>query len=446
MSVSLRESFLNIRAKTLHLCEGLLPEDFSLQAMEEVSPPKWHLGHTSWFFEQFILITFTETFEVFNPLFNKIFNSYYEGHGKPYPRNQRGLLSRPDLETVKSYRNFVDQAILDLWDRIGAKQCAQFEELVRVGLHHEQQHQELLLMDALYNFSKNPLLPGVMTEQQISTAPTEFHSCSAYVRAHPIFQVDSESRRLILSDMAITQQGYCGEEFLFANEFSRGFCFDNETPSHVVALEPFAVDLDLVTNEEYLEFVLSGGYNKHEYWLSEGFSWVNDQAKVGPLYWNVDGEFDFSLGELDVAAKANSLLEFGLYGNRIMDLKAPVTHINYFEANAFAAWKKRRLPTEQEWEAAARFVVASPELKAHQSSFLASRWQWVQSSYQPYPNYAKPEGTIGEYNGKFMVNQYVLRGGSCVTPEKHQRLTYRNFFATSYSWMFSGIRLAGKAN
>lgn len=376
----LANAFLEVRNHSLHLCKNLITEDFSLQASDEVSPPKWHLAHTTWFFEQFILVPHDPEYKVKHPQFNFLFNSYYNSLGVRTARNQRGLMSRPSVDEVKSYREYVDEAMVNLIQ----KNNLSIAELVILGMNHEQQHQELLISDLKYNLWFNPLNISVMDIREYAAEPD-----SNWVSiASGIYEI-----------------GYKGDLF----------CYDNELNSHKVYINDFAISSALVTNQEYLEFMDDGGYNDPKFWHDEGWAWSKEQELKAPLYWE---------------KKENDWFYYTLDGLKPIDEGAAVSHVNFYEASAFAAWKGVRLPTEFEWEVS-------------QNQFdWGKRWEWTNSAYLAYPGFEVAPGAIGEYNGKFMINQMVLRGASVATSPEHSRPTYRNFFHPKYRWQFMGIRLA----
>lgn len=382
-SIDITGSFLKTRAHTKILCKPLEIEDYVVQPIVDVSPPKWHLGHTSWFFEEFILKDHAEEYTDFDPDYSFIFNSYYESLGKRVVRADRGNLSRPSVNKVYEYREFITQKMQVLLENNPSKEVLQLTE---IGIHHEKQHQELLLTDIKYILGNNPLLP----------------SYDASYREH--FSEDQKQEWIPIPE-GVYEIGHSGESF----------CYDNELGKHKVYLAPYSIANQLVTNGEYLEFIRDGGYKNFELWHSEGWDWVNDNQINAPLYWHrMEGEWQ----------------HYTLDGLKKLDKALPLAHISYFEAFAFAQWKGCRLPTEFEWE------IAATKFK------WGNRWEWTESAYLPYPNYKKAEGALGEYNGKFMVNQKVLRGCSVATPKNHARITYRNFFQTHLRWQYTGLRLA----
>jgi ergothioneine biosynthesis protein EgtB len=382
--MDLAACYKKVRKRTEEICNPLQTEDYVVQPIADVSPPKWHLGHTSWFFETFILKPYFMDYQEFDPQYNFVFNSYYETVGTRVIRTDRGNLSRPTVIDIYKYREYVDEAM----DKFLCQEpSADVRELLILGLNHEEQHQELLYTDIKYILGHNPLFP-------------------AYSQDYVSPKVDENSHgKFIKIAEGIYEIGFKGE----------GFCFDNELGRHKVYLNPFEISMALVTNREYLEFINDGGYQDFRHWHAEGWDWVNRNHIISPLYWhNIDGEWHI----------------YTYNGLQALNLKDTLSHINYFEASAYAAWKGLRLPTEFEWEAAAG------QFKWGQ------RWEWTESAYLPYPGFVKAPGAIGEYNGKFMVNQQVLRGASEVTSPGHSRVTYRNFFQTHLQWQFSGIRLA----
>jgi ergothioneine biosynthesis protein EgtB len=386
---ALPSAFIAVRAHSQSLAAPLSEEDCQAQSMPDASPVKWHLAHTSWFFETFILERFEADFRAFNPAFRMLFNSYYNGIGDKFTRAQRGLLTRPALAEVLAYRKNVDRRIVALLKHRPAE--PEIAELVALGLQHEQQHQELIVTDAKHLLAVNPVQPEYGLDFDISASPPEtlqWHRFPA----------------------AVVEIGHAGG----------GFCFDNETPRHRQFLESFSLASRLVTNAEFSAFIEDGGYEKSEYWLSEGWDWVQANAVTHPLYWQRDG---------------NAWRRFTLRGTQPLQPDHTALHISYFEAAAYALWAGARLPTEAEWEAAATSGQPFQQM-------FGSAWQWTSSAYAAYPGFAPATGAVGEYNGKFMVNQYVLRGSSAATPEGHSRATYRNFFPAGTRWQFSGIRLA----
>jgi ergothioneine biosynthesis protein EgtB len=376
--------------------------------MPDVSPPKWHLAHTTWFFETFLLVPYLKEYQVFHPKFGYLFNSYYETVGERHPRPQRGLLSRPTVEEVYQYRAYVDGAMQLLLQEQGDN--SQIESLLILGLHHEQQHQELLLTDIKHILATNPLYP-------------------AYQAVRPTLPPTPSQEQWLDYPGGLSAIGYEGE----------GFAFDNELPRHQVYLQDYCLGARLVTNGEYLEFIEAGGYNQPKYWLSEGWMTVQNQQWQAPLYWEkIDGTW----------------WVMTLSGMRLLNEDEPVCHVSFYEADAYTRFRGKRLPTEAEWEVAAVQVPqrgnfletgllhpAPATAMARPAQLFGDVWEWTQSAYLPYPGYQPADGAIGEYNGKFMCNQMVLRGGSCVTSQTHIRPTYRNFFPPSARWQFTGIRL-----
>ncbi|MEL6345017.1 MAG: ergothioneine biosynthesis protein EgtB [Myxococcota bacterium] len=408
----LAKRFQDVRARSGALCASLTAEDHMLQAMPDVSPAKWHLAHTTWFFETFLLEPLDD-YAVFHPKFRTLFNSYYQAVGPQYPRPRRGLLSRPPLSAILEYRRYVDTHILALIEAMSADDPRQ--AILTLGLHHEQQHQELLATDIKYNLSINPLQP-------------------AWQEAAPE-SPPAPPPRWIRMPGGLVEVGFDAD----------GFCFDNETPRHTVWLEPYQVRSTLITNAEYREFIEDGGYDDHRLWLSDGWAWRQAHNVQAPLYWQ--------------HREADGWSEYTLYGRRPLDPNAPVTHLSAYEADAFAAWAGARLITEPEWEVAAPTAPAAPidRLAAEMMhprapdadadaegalQMFGEVWQWTRSAYLPYPGYEPLPGALGEYNGKFMCGQWVLRGSACVTPPGHTRRTYRNFFYPHQRWQFTGIRLA----
>jgi ergothioneine biosynthesis protein EgtB len=396
--------YRDVRARTQALAAPLSPEDCALQSMPDTSPVKWHLAHTTWFFETFVVAPRLAGYRAIDPAFKVLFNSYYNGVGDRHPRPERGLLSRPTLDAVHAYRAHVDDAMRACCERSHGD--AALASLIELGLRHEEQHQELILTDVLHLLSRNPLRPAYDATQQ--PAP-----CAA--------------RELgwIRYRAGIANIGHAGD----------GFAFDNEAPRHRVWLEPFELASRPVTNAEYAAFIDDRGYARPELWLSLGFDTATARGWTAPLYWErADGRWR----------------SFTLQGLTALDPHAPVTHLSFFEADAYARWAGARLPTEFEWEAVAargrdaRRDAARPLPNTDAGTVLqhGDVWEWTSSSYAPYPGFRPAPGAVGEYNGKFMCNQYVLRGGSTATPPGHARITYRNFFAPDARWQFSGIRLA----
>ncbi|MCW8092350.1 ergothioneine biosynthesis protein EgtB [Alteromonas sp. ASW11-130] len=409
----LAERFTGVRELSLWLCKPLLIEDYGLQAVPEVSPPKWHLAHTTWFFETFILKRYQPDYQVYHPEFEHLFNSYYQGVGPQFGRPLRGLLSRPTLEQIEVYRQHVDANILVLLE--SSEDIPAIVELVELGINHEQQHQELLLTDIKHNFSFNPLSPRYSKNTFADTNEP----------VAPLKWIAFEQHQFT--------QGFAG----------KGFHFDNETPAHEVVVHPFKMANRLITNQEFLQFIEDGGYNNPLLWLSDGWAAKNHNHWSSPLYWRyIDGDWK----------------EFTLHGLHSLNLNLPVTHISYYEADAFARWAGKALPSETQWEFAKScnqadkshllikhnnyvFHPSAANANENVSQLFGSCWEWTQSAYLPYPGYQPLPGAVGEYNGKFMCNQMVLKGGSCATPHDHIRRSYRNFFYPKDRWQFSGIRL-----
>ena len=382
--MTLSERYTQIRNHSELICEPLQTEDYVVQPIVDVSPPKWHLGHSTWFFETFILQPYFANYQVYDENFNYVFNSYYETVGARVIRTDRGNLSRPSVNEVYQYRAYVDQAMLHL---LAQPISSELEELLVLGFNHEQQHQELLLADIKYILGNNPLFPRYKESPTVA-----------------INKIDQEPQMISFQE-GVYEIGHTGTSF----------CFDNELGRHKVYLNDFSISTSLVSNRDYLKFIQEGGYRNFAYWHAEAWDWVNTNQISAPMYWHlVDGNW----------------FNYTFSGLQPIDLDAPVTHISYYEAYAFAEWSGLRLPTEFEWEVAA------------QSFSWGERWEWTESAYLPYPGFNKAPGAIGEYNGKFMVNQKVLRGASVATPEDHSRITYRNFFHPHLRWQFTGIRLA----
>jgi ergothioneine biosynthesis protein EgtB len=403
---ALLERYLDIRRATERLCEPLAVEDYVVQAMPDASPAKWHLAHVTWFFETFMLRHHPD----YRPLDDRyavLFNSYYNGVGPQFERMARGTLSRPTVTEVVAYRAHVDKAMTAVLE--GGDHPADLAAVVELGLHHERQHQELLVTDLKYNLGANPLRPA-------------YHRRSRARRVAP-------PHSFVAFAGGVVEIGHAGPDF----------AFDNERPRHRVALAPYALGSRLVTNAEYLQFVEAGGYCQPDLWLSDGWRTVRERGWQAPLYWEtLDGRWHtFTLG-----------------GAAPLELDAPVVHVSYYEADAYARWRRARLPTEAEWEHAATGRPLDghllddepddprPTSGAGLSQLFGDAWEWTASAYLPYPGFRPLTGALGEYNAKFMVNQMVLRGGSCATPRSHIRASYRNFFPPDARWQFSGIRLA----
>ncbi|MHA4870704.1 ergothioneine biosynthesis protein EgtB [Duganella sp. PWIR1] len=394
MMDQLQANYAAVRRHTLALSAPLSDEDCGAQSMPDASPVKWHLAHTTWFFETFILERMEQGFAPFHPAFRILFNSYYNGIGEKHPRAQRGLLTRPAMEQVRAYRADVDARVARLLDLSGDMDAARRGELamlITLGLQHEQQHQELMLTDLKHLLAQSLLLP-------------------AYLEKPPARAAVAAPLDWLAFDGGLTDIGHDGE----------GFSFDNELPRHRQYVAPFALASRLVTNGEYLAFIDAGGYADASLWLAEGWDWVRANQLRAPIYWFQDEQ--------------GAWQEFTLHGAQPLDLNRPLTHVSLFEADAYAHWAGARLPTEAEWEYAA--------VQGQAAQMFGHCWQWTSSSYAPYPGFSTAEGALGEYNGKFMLNQYVLRGSSSATPEGHARASYRNFFPAGARWQFTGIRLA----
>lgn len=408
-SASVRSAYTNIRRATIELVAGLSDADLTAQSADFASPGKWHLAHTSWFFEQFVLQAFHPSYEAFDTRFAFLFNSYYNAIGPRQARAHRGLLTRPSLGTVLDYRAHVDRAIEALWDEPLPQSC---ESLLVLGLHHEQQHQELLLTDLLHLFAQNPLRPALRHR-----APCDSGSAPQALRWSSFGPCQAEV-------------GYGGD----------GFCFDHERPRHAVLMHPYRLANRPVTNDEWLAFMNDGGYRDPACWLSDGWDCVQAQGWQAPLYWERTAQGQWQT--------------MTLHGMQPLRLHAPVTHISFFEADAYARWAGKRLPTEFEWEHAARACAVEgnflesghleplPVQGDGLQKMFGDVWEWTASPFLAYPGFRPAQGAIGEYNGKFMNGQYVLRGGSCVSPRGHLRHEYRNFFQPSQRWQFTGLRLA----
>ena len=392
---ALSSPLMNVRDRTRALCDGLSAEDLCVQSMPDASPAKWHLAHTTWFFETVVLQPQAPGYRVFDAAYAYLFNSYYEALGPRHPRPQRGLLTRPTLAEVLAYRAHVDEALKQFFATADEVRWRAAAPLLQLGLHHEQQHQELLLTDLLHLFSLNPLQPAVRPAMATPATP-----------ARPLQWIDGPS--------GVVAIGHTGE----------GFAFDNETPRHEVLLHPFQLAERPVSNGEMLDFIRDGGYRNPHWWLSDGWAQVQAEGWEAPLYWR--------------DAHSDHPTVFTLAGRQALDPDAPACHLSFYEAAAFASWAGARLPTEHEWEAAA---ARHPGL----TGLFGQVWQWTRSSYDPYPGFRPLSGAVGEYNGKFMVGQVVLRGSSLATPPGHARASYRNFFPPAARWQFSGLRLARDA-
>jgi ergothioneine biosynthesis protein EgtB len=406
---TLTQQYLEVRQMTENICAPLQIEDFVVQPVIDVSPPKWHLAHTTWFFETFILKPYSPNYKEFHPDFSFLFNSYYENAGKRVLRPNRGNMTRPTVAEVYAYRKYVDERMLYFLENSVLNK--DLEALCLLGFNHEQQHQELLVTDIKYILGGNPLFPA------LQNAP-------------------------LLNPSSSLKTNYLGVEagvYTIGYEGNR-FHFDNELGVHKVYLHAFRCQDRLITNGEYLEFMEAGAYQDFNLWLAEALDWVKTNQVVAPMYWHlIEGEWYY----------------YTLNGLQKVDLYAPVTHVSFYEAEAYSRWRGMRLLTEFEWEVACNLYNPTPKGTFLESQcyapmarqgdypqFLGDVWEWTNSSYLPYPFFQKASGAIGEYNGKFMINQMVLRGGSCATPQSHIRHTYRNFFQTNLRWQFTGIRLA----
>jgi ergothioneine biosynthesis protein EgtB len=419
---NLHSKFNQARQRTLSLCQDLQPEDFVVQPMADVSPTKWHLAHTTWFFETFLLVPYLKNYKVFQEEYNYLFNSYYETVGKRVLRTDRGNLTRPTTKEIYDYRKYVNYFLSLLFDELGKNNEldnkstifdketeVEIKKRLFIGLNHEQQHQELLVTDIKYVLGNNPLFPAVKMP----------------INDFTMFKVKDETKKeaenknadFIKIKEGIYQIGFQSENKINST-IETEFYFDNEKGVHRVFIEEFEISKNLVTNREYLEFINAGGYQNFNFWLAEGWDFIKQNQLTAPLYWFKESEewfyYDFNQSE-------NGL-------NKI-DLDAPLCHVSFYEAEAYAQFKNMRLPTEYEWEIANEFFE------------WGKRWEWTRSAYQPYPNFQKDDGALGEYNGKFMINQLILRGSSEATAPKHSRPTYRNFFHADKRWQYTGIRL-----
>jgi ergothioneine biosynthesis protein EgtB len=402
---ALAEAYRRVRGFTEQLCEPLATEDYVIQSMPDCSPTKWHLAHVSWFFETFLLQPNVPDYRSPDPRYTYLFNSYYNAVGQRHCRPKRGLISRPTVEETYRYRKYVDEHTLDLLEVADDGLIERIEPVLTLGLHHEQQHQELLVTDLKHMLAENPL--------------------------HPVYRPSETSGQADRLEWRGHPGGVCT-----VGHDGQGFAFDNEGPRHQVFLQPFELASRPVTNAEYLAFIDAGGYQRPELWLSAGWATVQEQGWQAPLYWQPE---------------QGGWWTFSLHGYQPVDAHEPVCHVSYYEADAFARWADARLPTEAEWEVLA---AAEPSVRGNfvesalyhpgpaANTLFGDVWQWTQSSYSAYPGFKPAAGAIGEYNGKFMCNQYVLRGGSCATPESHIRPTYRNFFPADARWQFMGLRLA----
>ncbi|MEC5166701.1 ergothioneine biosynthesis protein EgtB [Flavobacterium sp. PL11] len=376
------DRFLRIRENSEQLCKPLFIEDFSLQASEFASPPKWHLAHTSWFWEEFVLTKYAHNYTLYNEDFHFLFNSYYNNVGKRVLRPSRGLMSRPTVAAVYNYRKYVTNAVVTF---LNTNPSEDILAVIEIGINHEEQHQELLIYDIKYILGNQPTFP--VYQDSFKT------------------EIETQADHFIQINAGLYEIGHQGNSF----------CFDNELGSHKVYVNDFEISGKLVSNRQYLDFILAGGYQNFNFWHDDGWSWINSNKIEAPLYWHkIDNEWWY----------------YTLNGLIKLDLDLPVMHLSFYEAFAYSEWKGCRLPTEFEWE------IASNKFKWGQL------WEWTNSAYLAYPGFSKSSGALGEYNGKFMINQMILRGNSVATPEGHSRKTYRNFFPPDMRWQFSGLRLA----
>ena len=383
--MNLLEKYIAVRKYTEEICKPIKTEDYVVQPIADVSPPKWHIGHTTWFFETFVLKPNMKDYREFDPQYNYVFNSYYETVGARVIRTDRGNLSRPSVEDIYKFRRYVDHAMKEFLQDTPSKEI---EEIIVLGLNHEQQHQELLSTDIKYILGNNPLFPEY-------TASPNVEKKFIQKQVPPLIKIEK----------GIYEIGYSGKDF----------CFDNELSRHQVFLQDCSIANELVTNSEFIEFMDAGGYKNFIYWHAEGWDWVKNNNINAPLYWHwINGEWHY----------------YTWHGLQKVNMDGTLCHVSFYEASAYASWKQARLPTEFEWEVGARRFE------------WGKRWEWTESAYLPYPGFKKAPGAIGEYNGKFMVNQKVLRGASEVTPPGHSRISYRNFFHPHLRWQFTGIRLA----
>ena len=416
------ERYQQVRRFTERLCEPLVTEDYVIQSMPDVSPTKWHIAHVSWFFETFLLTWADPDYPTYHPRFAYLFNSYYNAVGPRHCRPKRGLISRPTVKETYDYRHYVDEHMLALLDRLDGQQLLEAAPRVTLGLHHEQQHQELMLMDIKHVFSQNPLYPVYTARESVPVAVVPALEWVPFAEG-------------------ISWIGHEGPGYSFES-----FAFDNEGPRHREFLQPFRLASRLTTNGDYLQFMADGGYGRPEFWLSDGWATLQSQGWKAPFYWE---------------HRDDRWWEMTLNGQREVHPAEPVCHVSYYEADAYARWAGARLPTEAEWEVASEGLPITGNFvesgRYHPAALTEAQrdgslrqmfgdvWVWTQSSYAPYPGYRPAPGALGEYNGKFMCDQYVLRGGCCATSLSHMRRTYRNFFPASARWPFTGIRLANDA-
>ncbi|QQE13932.1 ergothioneine biosynthesis protein EgtB [Planctomycetota bacterium] len=437
-------AYRSVRNQTQQLCQPLAVEDCVVQTMKLVSPTKWHLAHTTWFFEQFMLMNFFTGYQPYNEQYLYLFNSYYNTVGPQHCQAQRGYLSRPTVEEVYTYRQQIDAHMIDLLLTAPQDNIPELRNLLVVGINHEQQHQELILTDIKHVFSSNPLMPAYNTpDSEPASHPIQSmhwieHQGGLADIGFEYHKLSQDKQYQALSDLFQIDDGLAARALLCSE-----FCFDNEKPKHTTFLQPFAIANRLVTNGEYMGFLEDQGYEKPEFWLSLGWQWRKDNNATHPLYWYKQDDI---------------WKQYTLAGPLTVDPNEPLCHVNYFEADAFARWAGYRLPREDEWESATsnckldgnlmesnRFHPITPDPQSNETKLIQAFgdvWEWTSSPYTSYPGYQPADGALGEYNGKFMCNQQVLRGGSCATPTDHIRNTYRNFWSPETRWQFTGIRLA----
>ena len=444
--------YQSVRKVTEELCEPLEIEDYVVQTMQCVSPAKWHLAHTAWFFEQFILMPYMKDYERLNKEYEFLFNSYYNAIGPQHCQAKRGFISRPTVKEVYAYRKYVDDKMHELLNRCDEQLAKEIKDLIVIGINHEQQHQELLLTDIKHVFSSNPLLPIYCSLKNDDYNNSTIHNLSWIDFSTEIEEI-GKNRSDGLSPLKTIYRHSDLDKFIQSHDglvartlLSNGFCYDNETPRHKCYVGDFSIADRLVTNGEYMGFIEDGGYQRSELWLSLGWNQVQTERWRHPIYWyQVDDVW----------------MQYTLGGSKVVEPNEPICHVSYFEADAYARWAGCRLPTEQEWEVAMSDCsvkgnllengqyhpqsLTKPEDKKHKNKIYQAygdTWEWTNSAYMPYPGYTATSGALGEYNGKFMCNQQVLKGGSCATASDHIRKSYRNFWSPETRWQFTGIRLA----